>query len=215
MKKFLKVMLATVLVLSLFAPVSAFAHGGGKGKLKSHGKPHMGQMKKPEVKPGKPAPKHAPKHAPKFTPHHGPKGGSMFGGKGKMPIMKQTLFTLLAEKYSPDTLAAWEATIATGEKTRADIQAIVKANPELRKSLKPQHTEDLKAKMEAHKETRAAFEAALKAKDAEKIKASLATILARLQDRNKLMASKLTALQKAVAEKTAATTPTTPETPVQ
>ena len=183
MKKFLKVMLVTVLVLSLLAPVSAFAHGGGKGKMKSHGKSHMGQMKKP-----------------------GPKGGPMFAGKGKMPIMKQTLFTLLAEKYNPDTLAAWEATIAEGEKTRADIHAIVKANPELRKSLKPQHTEDLKAKMEEHKQTRAAFEAALKAKDAEKIKASLATILAKLQDRNKLMAAKLTALQKAVAAK-ATTTP--------
>jgi hypothetical protein len=207
MKKFVKVMLATVLVLSLLAPMSAFAHGGDRGKLKSHGKPQMSQSKNHKAHFGKPAQKPGQKPGHAIPGKGAPKMGPAFGGKGKMSVMKQTLFTLLVEKYSADTLSAWETTIAEAEKTRADIQAIVKANPELKKSLKTQHTEDLKAKMEEQKTTRDAFEAALKAKDAEKIKASLASILSKLQDRNKLMASKLTALQKAVAEKAAVSTP--------
>jgi hypothetical protein len=117
-----------------------------------------------------------------------------------MSLEQQTLFTLLAEKYSADTVKDWEAVIAEGEKLRADIKTIADANPDLKKSLKPKHTEDLKAKMEAHKAVREAFAAALKAKDADKIKSSLASILSQLKERNGLMATKLAELQKATAK---------------
>jgi hypothetical protein len=182
MVKFKQVILPSVLALSLLVPGAAFAHDGGKagGKLKGHS--------------GKPAIS-APQH---HKGGKGDKGGP--GHKGGMSVQKQTLFTLLAEKYSADTVKDWEAVIAEGEKLRADIKSLVAANPGVKKSLKPQHSEDLKAKLEAHKAVREAFAAALKAKDADKIKSSLASILTQLKERNALMASKLAELQSATAK---------------
>ena len=122
-------------------------------------------------------------------------------GKGKYLLMKRTFFTNLVEKYSPETLDAWKATMDAGANTRKAIVEIVKANPALKKTLKPIHSEDLQAVLESKKETAAAFHAALKSGDAEQIKAALANNLLKLQERNKVLAAKLAALQSASSQR--------------
>jgi hypothetical protein len=180
MMKFTKVVLPTVLAISMIATVSVFAHGGKGGQR------GIAPQKKPAV---------TQKHNHR---HH--------GKKGTMSIKKQTFFTLLVEKYSPETLSAWATTIAESQTLHDSIKSIVTANPELKKTLKSQHTVDLKTKLEETKAIRSEFDAALKAKDAEKTKVSLSKILIQLQNRNQVLATKLAELQKAVAEKAA--TPT-------
>jgi hypothetical protein len=193
-----KIAIPVLLVVALLTPSPAFAYDGGKSKgkdvgksLQSHGKASFGMHppKGPGPRPEAPGAPGAPKGK-----GHGPEKGLSF--------MQQTLFLLLAEKYSSDTSANWETTIAEHNKLREEIGAFIKANPKLRRAVKPIHTEDMKTKMEADKKIRADFAAAIKAKDGEKIKASLATILTQIQDRNKLLSEKLAALKKA-AETTA------------
>ncbi len=206
MNKWSKVILPTVLAIAMVAPISAYAHNGGKpGQQRGHGKPSLAQQTM-----AKPA-HNKPQDCQKTNHKHGHRKGLVNSpiGKGKMNEMKKTFFTLLVEKYSPETLADWQTTIAESEKLHTEIKAIIKANPELKATLKPQHTDDLKAKMEENKTIRTEFQAAVKAQDAAKIKSSLASILTKIKARNTVLATKLVELQKAVANKPVETTPTT------
>lgn len=237
MKKWANVILPTVLAISLVAPVSAFAHGGGPGKGpgRDHGKGKppfsQHQMAKPPAPPvqqqiqsGTTAP---PVAKPPHRHGHGQRvesgkghgrghvNGALHNGQTKqqMKAIKRTFFVLLVEKYSPETLSAWQTTVAESDKLHTDIRAIVKANPEFKAKLKTMHTVDLKSKMEENKATRAEFNAAITAQDAAKINAALAKILTQIQARNAQLTTKLTELQKLLAEKQAAANPTTPTDP--
>jgi hypothetical protein len=192
-----KIAIPVLLVVALLTPSTAFAHDRGKFSGKDVGKSLQSHGKAPYGAP----------HSKGIGGPTGPDSHSSHEGKGRGPekglsIIQQTLFLLLAEKYSSDSSADWEATIAEHNKLREEIGTLIKANPKFRKAVKPVHTEDMKTKMEADKKIRADFAAAIKAKDSEKIKSSLAAILTQIKDRNKMLAEKLAALKKAASAAT-------------
>ncbi len=168
-------LLVTTFVLTGLQSLQVMANDHGKRQ-------HLSEQLKIHGRPGK-------------MPNHDHPRPPMHNGKHQ-PVMQQTLFLLLAEKYSPQSLTDWRSTIATHNHLRAQIQQLARANPRLAKSLRPQHTEDLKVKLETDMNIRKQFQQAVISKNQVAIQYSLASVLKQLEDRNKLLSARLVAMRK-------------------
>jgi hypothetical protein len=186
MKRLSRYIAMLTLVFVAVVPVSALAYDDkGRGKmsdqLKIHGKPGM-------------KPNHG-HHQPPAFPMPGERSNKhSHQGNG---LLQQTLFVLLAEKYSPYLVNDWKTTIAAHNSLRTQLQNVVKAKPRLANSLRLQHTEDLKTKLEQDSGVRKKLQLAIDSKNTKSIQKSLVSFLDQLKERNKLIAARLAALKKA------------------
>jgi len=106
-----------------------------------------------------------------------------------MGTHRQMYLTLLAEKYTPESVEEWKAAIAERERLMEKWKAHKKAG----KGVKPteEDREAFRQFLQQFKQTHEEFDAAIESGDASKIKAVLPKLLKEVQTVNQHLANKL------------------------
>jgi len=105
--------------------------------------------------------------------------------------------TLLAEKYTPNSVGEWQAAFKERERLMNELEAARSANsddPKEKKMDEQGKNDDndaRRARMEQYKQTREEFNAAIESGDAAKIKETLPKMLEQLKSKNERLAQKL------------------------
>lgn len=175
MKNWKKHLLATTLVLSMAVPAAVHAENAASHTWKSIAGAKLqdaGQHKEG---------KHFGEH--KF--HHGM----------KYNVHRQMYLTLLAEKYTPESVDQWKAVFAERARLVEELKALSGMSKEKEEKAGNRQTNEKKAEFiairEKMKQNREEFNGAIASGDAAKIKAVLPKLLEEMQASNKRLADKL------------------------
>jgi len=171
MKRIRNGLLTSVLLLSMALPATAVAEdlpGVPDGQVT--GQPHAGE-------------------------HHEHHGKQKWKYHGTHLVHKQMYFTLLAEKYAPETASEWKKVFAERKRLMEEWKNL-RAQKGHASSGQAQDSAEKKAFREKFKQTREAFDKAVEVGDAAAIKSALPQLLAVEKERNQRLAAKLEQLRK-------------------
>lgn len=110
------------------------------------------------------------------------------------PAHQRTYLTLLAEKYAPDSVSAWNSVLDESDQLHEQYRALFRSEKgkALHQSLKKKgFSDELKDYMKKHIDMKHKFTDAIESRDEGKIKAVLGELLVHCKERNVLMESKL------------------------
>ncbi|USG66847.1 hypothetical protein NDK47_05980 [Brevibacillus ruminantium] len=127
--------------------------------------------------------------------HQGHEGSHKY--KGHLPfkgVHRQMYMTLLAEKYTPESVNEWKAALAEQKRLKDAYRAQrenKKENPAQKPEQRTQQMESWRALKEKHREIHKEFHAAIESGDAAKIKEVMPKLLAEVKEVNTHLAKKL------------------------
>lgn len=188
MNMFKKMIIPSVLAVALIVPVTAYAAASSETQSAPNPITNQAQIRQLKDDPAK---------GYGHRGHHFSKRCFMLDGG----VHQQMYLTLLAEKYAPETSANWQPVLAERNRLQEEFKALFKSNPSgWKKSMRAKSKEEMIAKRQKQMEVYNNFEAAIKSKDAAKIKTAMSILLENFKKHNVKMAEKLVELKKQAVE---------------